>query len=77
MLPGDCLNITLYYYSKHEVWLLRGEKVLIREISLNVYATEMLNSNRKIIAYFRFTRLLLILPLMSYMFAFNCLYDNM
>jgi len=32
MHPGDCHNITLYYYSKHVVWLLWGEKVFIRGI---------------------------------------------
>ena len=29
------------------MWLLWEEKVLIREIWLNIYLTEMLNSNRK------------------------------
>ena len=41
------------YYSKQEgqeMWLLWGEKVLIMEMSLNIYLTEMLNSNRKLIA---------------------------
>ena len=32
VFPKDCHNIILYYYSKHEVWFLWGEKVLIREI---------------------------------------------
>ena len=62
--PGDCHNITLYYqyYSKQEgqeMWLLWGEKVLIRQIWLNIYFTEMLNSNRKLIAH-------LILHLLDY-----------
>ena len=32
------------------MWLLWGEKVLIREIWLTIYLTEMLNSNIKLIA---------------------------
>ena len=50
-LPRDCGIITIYYqyYSKQEMWLLWGEKVLIRDIWLNTYLTEMLNSNRKCI----------------------------
>ena len=32
------------------MWLLLGEKVLIREIGLNMYLTEILNSNRKLLA---------------------------
>ena len=31
------------------MWLLWGEKVLIREILVNIYFTKMLNSNRKLI----------------------------
>ena len=30
------------------MWLLWGEKVLIREILVNIYLTEILNSNRKL-----------------------------
>ena len=33
------------------MWLLWEEKVLIREILLNIYLTEMLNSNRKLIPW--------------------------
>ena len=35
------------------MWLLWEEKVLIREIWLNIYLPEMLNSNRKFAAYRR------------------------
>ena len=54
-LPRDCGNISFYYqyYSKQEgqeMWLLWGEKVLIREILLNIYLNEILNGNRKLIA---------------------------
>ena len=40
-------------YSKQEgqeMWLLCGEKILIRETWMNIYLTEMLNSNKKLIA---------------------------
>ena len=50
VLPRGCGNITIYYnYNKHyqNVWLLWGGKVLIIEIGLKMYATKMLNSNRK------------------------------
>ena len=55
VIPKDCHNITLYYqyYSKQkgkEMWLLWGKKVLIWENLLNIYLTEMLNRNRKLIA---------------------------
>jgi len=32
------------------MWLLWGDNVLIREIGLNIYLTEMLNNNRTLIA---------------------------
>jgi len=49
VLSRGCHNITLYYqyYSKQEgqeMWLLWGEKVLIKEMWLNIYLTEILNN---------------------------------
>ena len=48
----DCHTITLYYLKQdgQEMWLIWGEKVLIREIWLNIDLSEMLNGNRKLIA---------------------------
>ena len=60
--------------------LLWEEKVLIREIWLNIYLTEMLNSNRKWIPWLWLHLLdyvLLILPFyLSNIFACNCSYEK-
>ena len=52
VLPWDCHNITFYYSKQQgqEMWFVWGEKVLIKDILLNIYLTEMLNCNRKLIA---------------------------
>ena len=42
------------------MWLLWGEKVLIKEILLNIYLIQMLNRNIKVIAH-------LILHLLDYL----------
>ena len=61
------------------MWLLWGEKVLTRESWLNIYLTETLNSNRKLIAklilhlldYFYYCHLYL-----SNIFACKCSYEK-